>query len=85
MRKIKHKINNNGFTLVEMLVVILIIGVLMTVSANAFINIRENARKTRASMMAKQLAEAWNLYALQNGFFPLDKMDSFPFKHTPKI
>ena len=81
MRHAKHsnagKAGNNGFTLLEILVVIMIIGVLMGISAVAFSSLRDNARKTRAVMTAKQLTEAWGLYIQTHGYFPIDKLKEF--------
>jgi len=76
MRNMKKNTANTGFTLIEMLVVIMIIGILIGVSAYGFNKLRENAHNTRATMMAKQMAEAWNLYILENGWFPHHQLEN---------
>jgi len=64
------KIKNKGFTLIEMLVVLMIIGILMGISIMSYGTLRDKARTTNANTTAKGLAEAWNLYLLANGYFP---------------
>ena len=75
MRNMKHK--NSGFTMIELLVVVAIIGILMAVAAVSYTTLQEKARKTKVLMTAKQLAEAWNLYIQQNGWFPIEKLNQF--------
>lgn len=59
-----------GFTLIEMVAVILIIGLLVGVVSSGLNSARENAWRTRARDTARQLVDAWNLYLLDNREFP---------------
>ena len=60
----------SGFTLVEMLVVIVVIATLIAVSVGIFAQARDNAWKQRARATARQLAVAWNQRLLDDGVFP---------------
>ena len=59
-----------GFTLVEMLGVLLIIGILMTAVAAGYTRLAENAKKSKAHSAAKDLVEAWSMYLQENLAFP---------------
>lgn len=73
MNKKRHILRfGNGFTLVELLVVILIIGVLAAVSLSAYSGIRNQAWRTRSRNLASQLAHAWTQYLLEHREFPKD-------------
>lgn len=51
-----------GFTLIEMLVVIAMIGLLMTMVAGALVQARQSARKARAEAQLRELLAAWVQY-----------------------
>ena len=55
-----------GFTLIEMLVVILIIVVLMGMITGGLFSARERARKIRAETQLRELVNAWAQYYLYN-------------------
>lgn len=63
MSKFTTKSNNRGFTLVELLIVIVIIAILAAISIVAYNGIQQRARNSRAAEAASQLStkvEAWN-------------------------
>jgi prepilin-type N-terminal cleavage/methylation domain-containing protein len=60
-----------GFTIIELLVVVAIIGLLSSVILASMNKSRGRARDTRRSEDVKQLVNAVNLYATENGPFPL--------------
>lgn len=70
-----------GFTLIEMLTVILIISVLMGVSSAAISGAHKSARRTRSRDICRQLVTAWNAYLLDERKFPeeslFDNADSY--------
>jgi len=59
----------NGFTLVEMLVVITMIGLLMAVLSGALYKARMTARKTRAEVQLRELLTAWGEFILIEPIF----------------
>ena len=56
-----------GFTLIELLVVVLIIGILSAVAMPQYTLAVEKARSAEAFQTLKALADAMELYSLQNG------------------
>ncbi len=68
--EIKNKKNLLGFTLVELLVVISIIGLLATVSAVALVNARKEANHSKRKQDADILRQALEWYFIENGAYP---------------
>jgi general secretion pathway protein G len=60
----------DGFTLVELMVVIVIIGVLATIVAINVIPSGDKARVTRAKADIQTIEGALDMYKLQNGAYP---------------
>ena len=58
--------NKKGFTLIELLVVVAIIGVLTTVILGALGDAREKAREAKALSEMKQIANAFQMYLVDN-------------------
>jgi len=59
-----------GFTLIEMLAVVLIIGLLAAVIAPRFMGRTEEAKQTQAAVQIKQLRAALDQFHMDNGFYP---------------
>jgi type II secretion system protein G len=64
------KINKNGFTLVEMLVVIAIIGILMALLFPAFTTVIKKAKITKSKTEVSQIDLAWKQYLIDYKKFP---------------
>ena len=61
-----RKVNNKGFSLVEILVAIAILGVLMTMAANAYNVYKKKARQQAYDTMAKSVTTAASNYLMEN-------------------
>ena len=70
--RIKYKMtalfNNGGFTLMELLVVVLIIGILAAVAVPQYNKAVEKARVAEAKVILNALQKAVEIYLLENGF-----------------
>lgn len=62
--------NRSGFTLIEIMLVVVIMGILMTVAVVKFSKKTEQAQITATKADIKQYSTALSLYELDNGFFP---------------
>lgn len=59
-----------GFTIVELVIVIAIIGVLATIGIASFSSIKQGARNTQRSNSIKIIAETLEKYYIKNGEYP---------------
>ena len=59
-----------GFTLIEIMVVVFILGLLVTMVAPRIIGRTDQARQTKAAADIHAIEEALNLFRLDNGFYP---------------
>lgn len=59
-----------GFTLMELLVVIIILGILATFVVPKIMSRPEEARRTKAKMDIQSIESALNMFKLDNGFVP---------------
>ncbi len=67
----RTKTNTPGFTIVELLIVIVVIGVLAAVTVVAFNGIQQRANNTKTQQAVAAYAKAMILYAQDNGVYPL--------------
>ena len=69
-----------GFTLIEIMVVVFILGLLVTLVAPKVIGKTDKARQVAAKAEIKAIEEALHLFKLDNGFYPqtLDGLISPP-------
>jgi general secretion pathway protein G len=73
MRELPHAAGTRpqaGFTLIEILVVVLIIGLLAGVLATNLFSRAEGAKVTLAQTQVRQLEQALEMYRLDNGRYP---------------
>jgi general secretion pathway protein G len=59
-----------GFTLIEIMVVVFILGLLVTLVAPRIIGRTDQARVTKSKADIKAIEESLNLFKLDNGFYP---------------
>lgn len=62
--------NEQGFTLIEIMVVVVILGVLAAIIVPRFLSRPDEAKVTKARVDIKGLEEALGLFKLDNGFYP---------------
>jgi general secretion pathway protein G len=60
----------SGFTLIEIMVVVFILGLLITLVAPRILGRTDEARQTKAAADIKAIEQALALYKLDNGSFP---------------
>ncbi len=66
----RHKNDMRGFTLIELMVVIVILGILAGLVLPRFMGRTEEAKKTKAKLQIENLESALKLYKLDNGAYP---------------
>ncbi len=67
----KHILSNSrGFTLIEIMVVVVILGILAAIVVPRLLERPEQAKRTKAGVDIKGLEEAISLFKLDNGFYP---------------
>jgi general secretion pathway protein G len=69
-RPSKFNSHRSGFTLIELMVVIVIIGLLAALVAPRLMSRADEARVTEAKIQIKNLETALRLYKNDNGFYP---------------
>jgi len=62
--------DERGFTLIEIMVVVVILGILAAVVVPRFLNRPDEARRTRAGVDIKAIESALAMFKVDNGFFP---------------
>lgn len=62
--------NRRGFTLIEIMVVVVILGILAGIVVPRLLDRPEEARRTKAAVQIKSLEEALGMFKLDNGFYP---------------
>ena len=62
--------NQRGFTLIEIMVVVVILGVLAAIVIPRFLDRPDQAKVTKAKVDMKGLEESLGMFKLDNGFFP---------------
>jgi len=67
---LKEKCNNWGFTLIELMVVIVILGVLAGLIIPRIMGRPEEARRMKARIQMESIETALKLYRLDNGEYP---------------
>ena len=76
--------NNKGFTLIEILVVIIILSILVAVVAPRILERPEQAKRTAAGVQIRNIEGAIKLFYLDNGFYPTTEqgLDALVVKPT---
>ena len=69
---LRKKLNKKGFTLIELIVVIAILGILAAIIIPRFTGFQKKARETQALVYAKQVATAVDSFYAENSAWPTD-------------
>jgi general secretion pathway protein G len=62
--------NQKGFTLIELMVVLIILGLLATIVLPKFLGSEEKAKRQATVVQIRSLENALDSYRLDNGFYP---------------
>ena len=68
--KTKHPVNQTGFTLIELMIVVVILGLLATVVMPRILNRPEQARRMKAKLDIRNIESALALFKTDTGRFP---------------
>jgi len=69
-KMLKQRVNHGGFTLIEIMVVLVILGILVGFVGVRIMGKPEEARRTKAKVQIASLETALKLYKLDNGAYP---------------
>ena len=76
---------NSGFTLLEIMVVIVILGLLAAIVVPKLIGRTEEAKRTQTRIQIKNLEQALQLFKLDNGFYPSTEQGLSALVRNPEI
>lgn len=79
------KIITTGFTIVELLIVIVVIGILASITILAYNGIQKRAIDTRRVSAIDAVEKALHIYKAQHGTFPIDWVTSVDFNTTSPL
>lgn len=65
-----RRLREAGFTLIEIMVVIVILGLLAALVVPKLVGRTEEAKRTQTRIQIKNIQQAMELFKLDNGFFP---------------
>ncbi len=66
----QHRCRRSGFTLIELMVVIAILGILAALVAPSIIGRKEDAMRASAKVQIRNFEQALKLFYVDNGFYP---------------
>jgi general secretion pathway protein G len=85
-RKAQHsRLAQQGFTLIELMVVILILGILATMIAPQIMDKPDEARRTKAAVDMQSLGQALKMYRLDNGAYPTTEQGLQALVEAPSV
>jgi general secretion pathway protein G len=82
---VRHILNRSGFTLIEIMVVIIILGILVGLIVPRFMEKPEKARMVKAQMQIESISAALKEYKLDNGDYPTTEQGLEALVEKPSI
>ena len=79
------KRNQRGFTLIEIMVVVVILGILAAIVVPRLLDEPEKARRTAAATQIRSFEEALGIFKLENGFYPSTEQGLRALVTTPTV
>jgi general secretion pathway protein G len=83
--RMKSKSDDRGFTLIELMVVIIILGILVGYVGVRIMGKPEEARRTKARVQMETLETALKLYKLDNGVYPTTEQGLQALVNPPEV
>jgi general secretion pathway protein G len=84
MKKNKHR-KQAGFTLIELMVVVVIIAILAGLVIPRFMGETDKAKQAKAKMQIESLESALKMYKLDNGSYPTTEQGLKALVETPAV
>jgi general secretion pathway protein G len=84
MKKNKHR-RQAGFTLIELMVVVVIIAILAGLIIPRFMGETDKAKQAKAKMQIESLESALKMYKLDNGSYPTTEQGLKALVETPTV
>lgn len=81
----KSKNGKSGFTLIELMVVVVIIGILAGLIVPRIMGSDDKAREAKAKMQIESIETALKLYKLDNGAYPTTEQGLRALVETPTV
>ncbi len=81
----KSIVDSHGFTLIEIMVVIVILGMLASLIVPRFMGREEEARRVKAAVQISSLEQALKLYKLDNGQYPSTEQGLQALVEVPSV
>jgi general secretion pathway protein G len=81
----RYKVNDRGFTLIELMVVIVILGILAGLIVPRIMGRPEEARRTKAQIQMESIETALQLYKLDNGVYPTTEQGLQSLVEAPTV
>jgi len=76
--------NQRGFTLIEIMVVVVILGILASIVVPRLLGEPEKARRTKAAVQIRGFEQALASFKLDNGFFPSTEQELGALVEKPR-
>ena len=81
----KRNLNDRGFTLIELMVVIVILGILAGLIIPRIMSRPDEARQSKAMIQIESLETALKLYKLDNGSYPSTEQGLQALVEAPSV